>query len=366
MDGCTTARVQSSGCALCGARPGRDPGRRHVRADPRSRCRSATGSASSTRMRDEVAALFGRAPRGAWLAERVWEPSLPATSPPPATNTRSSTTTTCAARSSPRTQMWGTYTTDDQGKLLTIFGTEQGLRYRIPWQPVDDADRVPARQRDRGRRARRGHGRRRREVRRLAGNVRAVLGRGGVGRALLHALEENAAWLTTVTPSTGWTRIRPSGRVYIPTASYVEMTEWALPADEQPVFNRLLEHAARRNLPEARFLRGALWRNFQARYREINDLHKQMLRVSAAVDAMPAGALRDRARRPPVPRPVERLLLARLVRRRLHRPHAHGHAGRADRGRGSRAGRRRRRSQASPTMTWTEWTKSHWERRAKR
>ena len=30
--------------------------------------------------------------------------------------------------------MWGTYTTDDQGRLLTIFGTEQGLRYRIPWR----------------------------------------------------------------------------------------------------------------------------------------------------------------------------------------------------------------------------------------
>ena len=30
-----------------------------------------------TRMRDEVAAMFGRTPRGAWLAERVWEPSVP-------------------------------------------------------------------------------------------------------------------------------------------------------------------------------------------------------------------------------------------------------------------------------------------------
>jgi alpha-amylase len=39
-----------------------------------------------------------------------------------------------------------------------------------------------------------------------------------------------------------------------------------------------------------------MWRNFQARYREINDLHKQMLRVSAAVAAMPAGPIRERAR----------------------------------------------------------------------
>ena len=45
-------------------------------------------------------------------------------------------------------------------------------------------------------------------------------------------------------------------------------------------------------MPEARFLRGGFWRNFQARYREINDLHKQMLRVSAKVAAMPDGPQR--------------------------------------------------------------------------
>ena len=47
--------------------------------------------------------------------------------------------------------------------------------------------------------------------------------------------------------------------------------------------------------PEARWLRGAFWRNFQVRYREINDLHKQMLRTSAKVDELPDGADRARA-----------------------------------------------------------------------
>ncbi|MDQ3493496.1 MAG: DUF1926 domain-containing protein, partial [Chloroflexota bacterium] len=42
--------------------------------------------------------------------------------------------------------------------------------------------------------------------------------------------------------------------------------------------------------------RGGTWRAFQARYREINDLHKQMLRVSEKVAAMPQGERRDRAR----------------------------------------------------------------------
>ena len=56
-----------------------------------------------------------------------------------------------------------------------------------------------------------------------------------------------------------------------------------------------MEQATEQDSPALRFLRGAMWRNFQARYREVNDLHKQMLRVSRAVDAMPAGAARDEA-----------------------------------------------------------------------
>jgi alpha-amylase len=49
------------------------------------------------------------------------------------------------------------------------------------------------------------------------------------------------------------------------------------------------------NRPEARWLRGAIWRNFQVKYREVNDLHKQMLRTSDLVEAMPAGPDRDLA-----------------------------------------------------------------------
>jgi alpha-amylase len=73
------------------------------------------------------------------------------------------------------------------------------------------------------------------------------------------------------------------------------MTEWALPPDEQPAFHEALEAAAKAGAPAARYLRGGTWRNFQARYREIDDLHKQMLRTSAKVDAMPPGPPRERA-----------------------------------------------------------------------
>jgi alpha-amylase len=109
------------------------------------------------------------------------------------------------------------------------------------------------------------------------------------------ALEANATWLTTTTPSSWLAAHRPIGRVYIPTGSYAEMGEWALPADESRVFASVLHAAQEGHRPEARWLRGAFWRNFQVKYREINDLHKQMLRTSDKVDAMAAGPRRTLA-----------------------------------------------------------------------
>ena len=83
----------------------------------------------------------------------------------------------------------------------------------------------------------------------------------------------------------------------IPTGSYEEMGEWALPPDESLLFHAILKDAKARDLPEARWLRGAFWRNFQVKYREINDLHKQMLRTSDAVAWMAAGSAHDAALR---------------------------------------------------------------------
>ena len=58
------------------------------------------------------------------------------------------------------------------------------------------------------------------------------------------ALEANADWLTTTTPTAWLAAHRPIGRVYVPTGSYAEMGEWALPPDESRVFAAVL-HAAK-------------------------------------------------------------------------------------------------------------------------
>ncbi|HVL53151.1 MAG TPA: alpha-amylase/4-alpha-glucanotransferase domain-containing protein, partial [Vitreimonas sp.] len=251
--------------------------------------------AQLVRMSDELEALTGRRPRGAWLAERVWEPDLPTSLAAAGYEWTILDDAHFRAAAIPEDRLWGAYTTEDQGRLLTVFGTEQGLRYRIPFGEVDDVVEYLRRHAtDAGERVG------------MMGDDGEKFGAWpttwehcwGGGRwvdRFFDALEANAAWLATVTPSAWLERQPPIGRVYVPTGSYAEMGEWALPADEALVFHGVRDRAIREGRPEARWLRGGFWRNFQVKYREINDLHKQMLRVSAKVDAMPAGSTRERA-----------------------------------------------------------------------
>jgi len=243
-----------------------------------------------TRMASTLEGLTGRRPRGAWLAERVWEPDLPTSLVSAGYQWTILDDQHFRAAAIPEQNLWGAYTTEDQGQLLSVFGTEQGLRYRIPFGTVESViDYL-------------------REHATEAGNRVGMMGDDGEkfgawpttyahcwgeGRwvdRFFEALEANASWLTTVTPSEWLEREPPIGRVYVPTSSYMEMGEWALPADETVVFHRLLHDAIADHKPDARWLRGGFWRNFQVKYREINDLHKQMLRTSTKVGAMPVGA----------------------------------------------------------------------------
>ncbi len=238
------------------------------------------------RMRDELEAMFGRRPDGAWLAERVWEPSLAYDLAAAGYSWTVLDDNHLRAASIKEDDMWAPLTTDDRGRRLTVFGTEQGLRYRIPFKPVDDVisylrERTTPDGRFVGMMGDDGE-----KLGAWPGTFEYCWSKEHWVDRLFEAIEREARWLSTVTPSEWLVGHPPTTRVYFPTASYVEMTEWVLPPDETPVFMGLLERARERGLPDARFLRGGFWRNYMARYREINDIHKQMLRASEKVDAM--------------------------------------------------------------------------------
>ena len=242
------------------------------------------------RMASTIEGITGRRPQGAWLAERVWEPDLPTSLAAAGYRWTILDDQHFRAAAIPEENLWGAYTTEDQGNLLTVFGTEQGLRYRIPFGGVDD---VIGYLRDHATEAGDRVGMMGDDGEKFGAWPTTYEHCWGGGRwveRFFEGLEANAAWLSTVTPSQWLDRQPPIGRVYVPTSSYAEMGEWALPPDETAVFASLLHGAVARKAPEARWLRGGFWRNFQVKYREINDLHKQMLRTSAKVAAMPAGA----------------------------------------------------------------------------
>jgi alpha-amylase len=94
-----------------------------------------------------------------------------------------------------------------------------------------------------------------------------------------HALEGCDDWLEVATPGAAVASRQPLGRADLPTASYTEMMEWALPTMARRRFHALVEELAAR--PEALpFLRGGVWRNFFCKYSESNLMHKKMLHVS--------------------------------------------------------------------------------------
>src|SRR5207237_3164941 len=81
---------------------------------------------------------FGRLPPGAWLAERVWEPQLPTALADGGYEWTIVDDVHLRAAAIPDEEHWGSYITDDQGRRITIFPTEPGLRYLIPFQADDE------------------------------------------------------------------------------------------------------------------------------------------------------------------------------------------------------------------------------------
>ena len=247
------------------------------------------------RMADELTATFGARPRGAWLAERVWEPDIPTSLVAAGYAWTILDDAHFRAAAIPEEALWGPYTTEDQGNLLTVFGTEQGLRYRIPFREVDE---VIAYLREHATEAGDRLGTMGDDGEKFGAwptTFEHCWGKGRWVERFFTALETNASWLTTVTPSDWLARRAPIGRVYIPTGSYSEMGEWALPAEEGAAYTKVLHDAQAARKPEVRWLRGAFWRNFQVKYREINDLHKQMLRTSSKVARMVDGPSKEAA-----------------------------------------------------------------------
>jgi hypothetical protein len=96
----------------------------------------------------------------------------------------------------------------------------------------------------------------------------------------------------TLRPSDALRELAPVGRLYLPTASYVEMLHWALPSARSYRQYEEFEHQLKDDGTYDRysqFVRGGFWRNFLVKYPEANAMQKKMLRISNRIDALRRG-----------------------------------------------------------------------------
>jgi len=244
-----------------------------------------------TRMADEIESLVGQRPGGAWLAERVWEPDVPKALAKAGYDFTIVDDAHFRAAAIPQERHWGPYSTDDQGYRVIVYGSEQGLRYRIPFRPVEEViDYLRDHATEDGSRVGM-MGDDGEKFGTWPGTWDLCYGEQQWVDRFFSALEQNSEWLNVLRPSEALAQHPPIGRVYLPTGSYAEMGEWSLPVEARREFTTLLHEAVEQDKPEARWMRGGFWRSFQINYREINDLHKQMLRVSRKVEALDADAV---------------------------------------------------------------------------
>lgn len=224
---------------------------------------------------------LGAKVRGMWVPERVWEQSF----------TRDLVDAgieytvlddfhfkNAGVRDS---DLAGYYLTEDEGRVLAVLPGSEQLRYLIPFGSPEQNVEYMA------------------QVANEHPNSLLVFGDDGekfgtwpeTNRHCYHdgwlerffsALVENRDWIRVTTPSEAIDSTTALGKVYLPDGSYREMTEWALPVDQQ----RELDEASHafRDDPRwprlRRFVRGGFWRNFKVKYPEADEMYARMMMVS--------------------------------------------------------------------------------------
>ncbi len=219
--------------------------------------------------------------QGMWMPERVWEQSL--ASDLAMAGIRYTILDDFHFKNAgwSEDQLHGHYITENNGQIINVFPGSERLRYTLPFaEPHETIDYL-------------------RHVAEIQPNAIVAFGDDGEKfgtwpdthahvyengwlRRFFDALIENQDWIEVTTPSDALDAVQPLGKIYIPESSYREMTEWALPAEQQNAYED-----AHHNLEEqgvwnqiAPFVRGGFWRNFKVRYPETGEMYSRMMQVS--------------------------------------------------------------------------------------
>ncbi len=266
-------------------------------------------------MNEWIEKNFGVRPRGAWMAERIWDPSLPKILAAAGIQYTLLDDTHFFYAGLGQDDMYGYWVTEKHGSAVAVFPIDKELRYSIPFKQPEETinyfrDTV----------AKRGptgftYGDDGEKFGVWPETHEWVFGKKWLER-FLNTVSENAGFVEPITYGEYLDRFPPRGRIYLPMASYEEMMHWTLPTEAAIEHTRLvhqIEHEGRKEQFK-KFLRGGLWDNFLAKYPESNQLHKRMLYVSKRVTAALAKAKKK----------GDNALTAPLYRGQCNCPYWHG------------------------------------------
>ncbi len=251
-------------------------------------------------MNQFIRTRFKQTPRGIWLTERVWDPFLPVLLSDLGIRYTTVDDTHFYYAGLEEKDIHGFYITERAGHPLHLFPIQKQLRYAIPFKEPAQVIDILKRFRDSGSVHSVTYADDGEKFGLWPGTYAWVFEQGWLER-FFTGLEKQADWLNITTQGEELEARAPVGRIYLPSASYEEMLDWALPAEAG---TRLKQFKASLNvagidLASNPFVRGGFWDNFLVKYPESNWMHKRMLQVSAMLSAMEAriGFRLDEARR---------------------------------------------------------------------
>lgn len=235
--------------------------------------------------------LFGVTVKGMWIPERVWEPTFAGDITDAGIDYTLVDDFHFRSAGLVDEELNGYYLTEDEGRLLKIFPDSERLRYTIPYaEPQETIDHL-------------------RGIAAQQANAVAVFGDDGEKfgvwpdskahcytngwlRRFFDALIQQGDWLQVVTLGRAVQSVSPLGKIYLPDASYREMTEWVLPTDQQIKYREIVRLKEQESdWHELKpFVRAGFWRNFLVKYPESDEMYCRMREVSRKLEKAEAAA----------------------------------------------------------------------------
>lgn len=222
---------------------------------------------------------FNQTPKGLWLTERVWDPSIVKDIVEVGIEYVIVDDYHFIASGFKKENLYGYYLTESDGYKLKLFPIDKNLRYMIPFRPFDRIAEYL------------------KEIDRLKDVAAIIFDDGekfGMWPGTYDWVYKNR-WLSTFIESTlssknvkfslykTFADENPAlGLAYLPITSYQEMGEWSLSAEDFSLIEELkaeFESRGKLSLFE-RFIKGGIWKNFLVKYPEANRIHKRMLDIS--------------------------------------------------------------------------------------